>query len=146
MSKLIQYARRAAPGILKFGLAGLPAFAVAVPANYVLVKWLGVSKPWAYAAVLVMQVSVNYFFCRKFVFESNPSAGFWRSFVLFFNGILFFRALDWGLYWVLAEKMGLPFIGVQLFNVGLFSLLKYEYSRRVFERGARRAGADTSVS
>jgi putative flippase GtrA len=119
--------------LIQFGLAGLPAYAVAVPVNYALVKWLGVSKPAAYGLVLVMQVVINFFVCRRFVFKPDHAISLWKSFVIFLNGILIFRLLDWGLYWFLAVRLELPFIGVQLFNVLLFGLAKFEFSRRLFE-------------
>jgi putative flippase GtrA len=135
---MLRYARRTLPRVLQFALAGLPAFALAVPFNYALVKWAGVPIAAAYACVLLMQVPINFFMCRRFVFASDAARGLWRSLFLFTNGILAFRVLDWALYWLLADRFGLPFIGVQLFNVGLFSLLKFEFSRRVFEREKRR--------
>jgi putative flippase GtrA len=120
--------------LLKFFAAGLPSFLIAIPLNWVLVTRAGWPKPAAYAVVLALQVTVNYFACRYFVFDSGQGGKLWKSFAVFVNGILLFRLLDWGLYSLLTTRFGLPFIGVQLFNVALFGLLKFEFSRRVFER------------
>lgn len=115
-------------------LAGGPAFAVAVPLNYLLVHWLGLGKSPAYALVLVLQMTVNFFICRAFVFDAAPVAGAGKSFLVFVNGNLLFRLADWLVYTFLTRHFALPYLGVQLFNVALFGLLKYEFARRVFER------------
>lgn len=120
--------------LLRFLLAGLPAFGVAILLNYALVRWLALSKPAAYLLVLAVQIVINFFACRFLVFSVHPSLNLWKSFVVFFNGIILFRAADWGVYVLLTSKAGLPFLAVQLFNVALFSVLKYEFSRGVFER------------
>ncbi len=118
-----------------FFLWGVPAFLVAIPLNYALVIWAGMAKPSAYAIVLVMQVIINFFACRLFVFEVDPGLSWWKSFVIFFNGIILFRAADWVVYSVLTTPwFQLPFIGVQILNLALFGLLKFEFSRLVFER------------
>jgi putative flippase GtrA len=120
--------------LLRFLLAGLPAFVTASLLNYVLVKLAGTPKPIAYAVVLLVQLIINFFICRYFVFEVHPTFNWWKSFIVFFNGVVFFRLLDWGLYVLLTSHFGLPFLGVQLFNVALFSVLRFEFSRGIFER------------
>jgi putative flippase GtrA len=119
--------------LIKFGVAGLPSFLVAIPLNYLLVTRWQLAKPAAYALVLGIQVTINFFACYYFVFATDRRTGLWRSFGIFCNGILLFRLGDWAVYSVLTSRFALPFIGVQLFNVALFGLLKYEFSRRVFE-------------
>lgn len=114
-------------------LAGGPAFALAVPLNYLLVHRLELGKPLAYALVLVMQMIVNFFVCRTFVFESAPSTSLGKTFLIFVNGNILFRLADWLIYTFLTRYFGLPYLGVQLFNVVLFAFLKYEFTRRVFE-------------
>lgn len=121
--------------LLRFMLAGGPAFVVAVPLNYLLVHWVGLSKAPAYAIVLAMQMTVNFFICRAFVFESNRTGKTGKSFLIFANGNILFRLADWLVYSFLTKYFGLPYLGVQLFNVVLFALLKYEFARRVFEHG-----------
>jgi len=118
---------------VRFFLWGLPAFALAVPLNYTLVHWAGWDKALAYAVVLTVQVTINFFSCRFLVFDTDPELSVWRSFVIFFNGIILFRVADWLLYVLLATCLGLPFLGVQIFNVAFFGWLKFQFSRRVFE-------------
>jgi putative flippase GtrA len=120
--------------VLRFILAGVPSFALAVPLNYVLTTAVGMSKPAAYAVVMVFQVSVIFWFCRWFVFDTDRERSLWKSFLVFFNGILLFRLADWALYSFLVTRLGLPFLAVQLFNGAAFALLKFEFSRRVLER------------
>jgi putative flippase GtrA len=119
----------------RFLLAGAPTFAGAVLLNYALVHWLGWGKALAYATVLTVQTTANFFVCRIFVFEARPVASLWRSFAVFFNGIILFRLFDWLVYVLLTQYLNVPFIGAQLFNVVLFGLLKFEFARRVFEPG-----------
>ncbi|MBE0659208.1 MAG: GtrA family protein [Bryobacteraceae bacterium] len=119
--------------ILKFLAAGLPAFLVAVPLNWLLVSWLGWPKPAAYALVLLVQVTVNFFACFYLVFERRTGrptlAQYWR----FVSGIAAFRAADWAAYTVLVEWVGVPYLAAQLLNVALFAVLKYRFSASVFE-------------
>lgn len=112
-------------------LIGLPAFAVAIPLNYFLVHRLEMNKAGAYAIVLGMQITVNFFLCRYFVFQNREVRGLWRNFLVFLNGNLIFRLADWAVYVLLTKEFGLPYLGVQLFNVTVFALTKYEFARRV---------------
>ena len=120
--------------LVKFLLAGGPSFLIAIPLNWALVTQAAWPKPAAYAVVLVVQVTLNYFACRYFVFQTAPGVTLWKSFAVFVNGILIFRLLDWGVYSLLTTKLALPFVAVQLGNVLLFGLLKFQFSKRVFER------------
>lgn len=122
--------------LLKFFVWGIPAFAIAVPLNYALVKELGLARPLAYALVLLVQVTINFFACCFFVFDTDRRRSLGKSFVIFFNGIILFRLADWAVYSLLTTQFDLPFVGVQLFNVALFGLLKFEFSKRVFETKA----------
>lgn len=116
-------------------LSGAPAFAVAIPLNYLLVHGIGLNKALAYALVLAMQTVVNFLICRAFVFEKRAGAGGWKTFFIFLNGNILFRLADWLVYVLLTKYFGLPYLAVQLFNVALFALLKYEFAKHVFERG-----------
>jgi len=121
------------PRLVRFLAAGLPAFLVAVPLNWLLVSHFHWPKPVAYAVVLWAQVSVNFFACFYFVFEraaARPSlAQYWH----FLAGIAVFRAADWAVYTAMVEWAGVPYLAAQLLNVTLFALLKYRFSATVFE-------------
>ena len=116
-------------------LLGAPAFALAIPLNYFLVHQAGLNKAPAYAIVLALQTAANFFMCRAFVFEKRKVAGLRKVFFVFLSGNILFRLADWLVYVLLTKYWGLPYLVVQLFNVVVFALLKYEFAKRVFERG-----------
>jgi len=117
----------------KFLTAGLPGIAIAIPLNLFLAKSLH-WPPWsAYALVLFVQVSVNFLACRWFVFQKTGSLPVWRQYLLFLNGILLFRAGDWGMYSLLVGIFHFPILPVQLGNVVMFALMKFRFSERLME-------------
>jgi putative flippase GtrA len=119
--------------LLRFLVAGVPAFIVAIGLNYLLVKEIGMATSSAYAAVLAVQIVINFFACRYLVFKVSAEHNLSRAFLIFSGGIVAFRLADWGVY-VLLTHWKLHFLLAQLFNVALFSLLKFEFARRVFEK------------
>ena len=129
--------------LVRFWLAGLPAFAVAVPLNYFLVSYAGWPKPVAYLAVLFCQVTVNFFLCRRFVFESAPGEPVWAQYGEFLGGIGMFRLLDWAAYTAAVEGLRFHYLAVQVTNVVLFSLLKYKFSEQLF-RCKRKRGPSSA--
>ena len=58
-----------------FLLVGLPAFLIAIPLNYFLVEFIQLYKPAAYLIVLLLQVTMNFFMLRWFVFKSSKDPG-----------------------------------------------------------------------
>ena len=125
------------PKLIKFLAVGLPAFLIAVPLNWFLVESLLWPKPLAYALVLVVQVTINFFACIYFVFERDKSRSLAAQFVVFMSGILAARVLDWGLYTLLVHTTPVHYLLIQLFNVVVFSLAKFAFARRTIE-GARK--------
>jgi putative flippase GtrA len=124
--------RRRAGTMVKFLVAGLPAFCLAVPLNYVLVEHAGIGRPTAYAVTLVVQVTINFFLCRAFVFPRRGERSIAREFVEFSSAILGFRAADWLTYVALVEGVGLNFLVVQVANVAIFAFAKYVAAERIF--------------
>lgn len=120
----------------KFLAAGLPAALLAIPANYLLVELGHFPKPAAYAIVLGLQVVVNFFACRYFVFARTATTSLARQFVQFTSGILAFRLADWILYSLLVGYFGAYFTMLQVFNIVLFALMKFRFSERIMEEGA----------
>ena len=124
--------------LFKFLVAGLPSLVLAVPANYLLVGYLGLAKPLAYAIVLAGQVTLNFVLNRVFVFQKRGDS-ILRQSVLFVAGILGFRAADWLVYVLLVDVCGLYYLAVQIGNILVFSLPKFVFAERVFaarrERG-----------
>ena len=123
--------------LCKFMAVGLPAFLLAVPLNYLLVERAHFAKPLAYALVMALQVSINFFMCRAFVFERSDRRSLWVEFGSFFGGIMLFRLADWVVYVFLVNVVGLYYLAVQLVNVAVFALLKFLFSEWVFLRKDR---------
>ena len=117
-----------------FVVAGLPAFILAIPLNWIMVDLLNWYKPVAYALVLVVQVIINFFMCRWVVFKNKKETPIVFQFAQFFGGIIFFRVLDWGVYSILVTLCDFYYLAVQLANVLIFSLLKFNYSKKIMER------------
>jgi len=122
--------------LIKFLLAGLPSFLVAVPVNWLLVEQLDINKALSYACVLYMQVTINFFVCRFWVFEAASNKSLGLQYVQFLAGIFFFRLADWGVYYVLVSLCGFFYLGVQACNIVIFAFLKFHFSRQVIERKA----------
>ncbi len=118
---------------LSFISLGLPAFALAIPLNWFLVEFCAFPKPFAYAVVLTIQVAANFFMCRWFIFSAGNLKSMGRQFVEFFSGIMGYRIVDWGLYSLIVHFFPGFYLGIQIFNVLLFSVLKYRFSRSIIE-------------
>lgn len=128
--------------MFKFMAAGLPAFILAVPLNYLLVEWGHWGKGYAYALVMAAQVTVNFFMCRAFVFQRRAEASLGAQFGAFFFGIMAFRLADWLVYYALVHWAGWYYLIVQFFNVAVFAALKFIYSERIFHARERAADKD----
>ncbi len=120
--------------LVKFMAAGLPSFGLAVPANYLLVSHAHLDKPLAYAIVMVMQVTINFFMCRHFVFGGKHTGQISHQFGAFFTGIMAFRVADWLLYVLLVNVVGIYYLAAQGLNVAVFGIAKFAFSERVFAR------------
>jgi putative flippase GtrA len=129
LQKLVAFGTR----VFWFILCGLPAFLLAIPLNWVLVEKALLAKPLAYAIVLVTQVTINFFMARHFVFKPTTDRSPQAQFALFLVGILGFRVLDWGLYTLIVSTTQIYYLLVQAGNVLLFAVLKFVYSRFIFE-------------
>jgi putative flippase GtrA len=125
--------------LFKFLLAGLPSFLLALPLNFVLVEWAHLNKGAAYATVITVQVSINFFMCRFFVFEKKESRSLLAEFGAFFTGIMLFRVGDWLVYVFLTSVLGFYYLAVQLVNVALFGALKFLFAEKILSHkpGAR---------
>ena len=141
-----QAAARRGLSLFKFMASGLPSFLVAVPLNVALVEWAHWNKSLVYALLMVLQVSVNFFICRRWVFGRRDSRSLGRDFRAFFAGIMLFRCGDWLLYTLLIYCIEQHFaanhpprfyyLTVQGVNVLVFGVLKFLFSERLFQRSA----------
>jgi len=116
-----------------FMLIGLPAFVLAIGLNVVLVEWTPVPTWLAYALVLWVQVTINFFLARRFVFEASTlHASLRAQYATFLAGVSVVRALDW-LAYVIMVAAGVFFVAAQLINVVAFSVVRFVFARRVIE-------------
>ncbi|MCP4978397.1 MAG: hypothetical protein GY931_19800 [Maribacter sp.] len=118
----------------KFLLSGLPSFIVAIALNYILVSFFDMYKSMAYVIVLIMQVSINFFIVRRFVFHKKGYDNIFSEYYKFFIGIAFFRFLDWALYSIVVSLTPINYLIVQLGNVFIFSIAKFLYSKKILEK------------
>lgn len=119
--------------MVKFLIVGLPAFVVAVPLNFFLVEQLEIGKTVSYAFVMAVQVTVNFFMCRLFVFQPSRVKSIWRQFLEFTATIALFRVCDWALYSVLVKTTDINYIVIQCCNVVVFSFAKFFFGKKAIE-------------
>lgn len=127
----MQVIRRHVASWFLFMVVGIPAFLLAVPANFALVEYAGVPKEIAYAAVLAGQLTINFFMCRWLVFKKESASKWYHDFALFFWGNLFLRFLDWLVYLLLVHRLGVYYLVAQVLNVMVFSVVKFLFSKKV---------------
>ncbi len=120
--------------LTKFLLAGVPSFLLAIPLNIFLVETVHLFKPLSYAIILIIQVSINFFMCRKFVFQDHNEVSIVKQFFQFILGILTFRVIDWTLYSIAVELLEFHYILCQITNTLLLAIAKYKFSKRVIEK------------
>ena len=114
---------------IKFLLAGLPSASLAIPLNILLVEVGKVNKPFSYAIVIFFQILLNFFFINKYVFKNKKNKLIILSFLKFFFGILIFRILDWFIYIQLLSLFPNIYVIIQLFNIAIFSMIKFKYTK-----------------
>lgn len=117
----------------KFLFAGLPSFIIALPLNWFLVEKVELIKPISYIITLFFQVTVNFFFLRKYVFVNGQKNRLLISYIKFLSGISFFRLLDWGFYVFLVESTTLHYLVIQISNIIIFSLFKFFFSKKIMD-------------
>ncbi len=122
--------------LFKFMASGLPSFLLAVPANYLLVEWAHWNKSLAYALIMAVQVTINFFICRAWVFGRRDQHALWKEFSAFFAGIMAFRCGDWVLYTAMTWLWPTQYLLIQCGNVAVFGILKFLFSERLFKRQA----------
>jgi putative flippase GtrA len=117
---------------LKFGLAGLPAFVVAVPLNIVLIEWAHWPKPVAYLLVVFIQMTAGFLMNHYLVFrttEERPLLPAYGKYVLSLGAI---RLLDWCSYTALVELIHIRYVIAQIGCSVFFLLVKYISAKAIF--------------
>jgi putative flippase GtrA len=126
--------------LIRFLAGGLPGFVAAAGLNWLLVSTGEWPKPLAYAVVLWVQFTLNFYVCFYWVFERKTLRPSWAQYWKLLSGVAVMRGADWAVYTALTEFTGLPYLGIQLFNVVLFALLRFKYATSVFEKRAEEGG------
>jgi putative flippase GtrA len=126
--------KQQASRFVRFALAGIPAFAVAVGLNWILVSRLHWPKSPAYAAVLATQVMVNFAGLRCVVFDRTKARPAWQQMLGFAASVSLFRLLDWVLYSALVAIWPQRYAAIQLGNALVFVAPKFIFSLWVFEK------------
>lgn len=117
---------------VKFMLSGIPAFSIAMSLNWLLVSRAAWPRTAAYAVVLLVQMTINFFLCRRYVFALKSRRGLLRQYLSFVSGNAIIRAFDWALYSVIVAAIPEHYLYVQLGNVVLFSFVKFIFARSIF--------------
>lgn len=115
-----------------FLVYGIPGLLIGLAANFAMVEILNANYALAYAIALLVQVTINFVVLRQTLFREHKNNSVIRSYLLFLAGISGFRIVDWLLYIFLVDGLGWNFLLAQIFNAGLFAVLKFRYSRRAF--------------
>lgn len=126
--------------LVRFLAGGLPGFLAAIGLNWLLVSAGNWPKPLAYAVVLWVQFTLNFFVCFYWVFDRKTSRPSWSQYWQLLSGVAVTRGADWAVYTALTGFVGLPYLAVQLFNVVLFSLLRFRIASSVFEERQGKEG------
>ena len=120
--------------LLRFWMAGLPAFGAALLANILLVENLYWPEPIAYFVVLWLQMSINFFACRILVFDSTRQVAVFRQYAHFLSGVGTVRLIEWLFYIIFVEVFHVYYLAAQLISIVLFAVLKFKFAESLFER------------
>ena len=118
--------------LLRFMASGIPGLLVAVGVNVLLTKYLHWWKPLSYSLALWVQMTTNFFVCRRLVFSCDIDSSWSRQYREFLAGNAFIRAIEWAVYTIAVSGFDVPYLAAQLGNIVLFSLVKFRFAQTVF--------------
>ena len=116
----------------KFLAVGLPVFLFGISLNIFLVNFCSLSIPISYIFIQIIQVVVNFFMCKKFVFTNTNTKLNFLVFTGFLISMLAFRLVDWAFYVIEVKFFRIYFLIAQIANVFIFSIFKYWVSEKLF--------------
>jgi putative flippase GtrA len=123
-------------GLSKFAAflaTGVPAFLLAVPLNYILVNYIGLSHELSYVIVLLISQIINFVLVKIFVFRGWKKNSPQKQVLYFVVTTSLIRLLDWLVYVVMVEYASVYFIVAQLTNVVAFSVLRFCVNRIILK-------------
>ncbi len=117
---------------IRFGMAGLPGFILAIPLNIALIEWAHWRKPLAYLLVVWMQMTAGFIMCHYFVFERDQRRSLLRAYLQFAGSMALIRTADWGTYTALVEWARIPYVLAQLCCTAIFLFVKFVSAKAIF--------------
>ena len=117
----------------KYSLFGGIIFSWGLLANFLLVDSFHFEKKIAYVCVISSQILVCFFLNRYVVFE-NRERNIFQTFSGYLAALAVFRMLDWTLYVIQINWLGLPYLLAQTINNVLIFCIKFPIYRFIFER------------
>lgn len=121
---------------IQFGLAGLPAFLIAIPLNIFLVQYAHWPKPVAYVPVIWLQFTAGFLMNHYLVFKTAGKIPFWRAYFQFAASMGIIRIFDWSAYTAATVWAHVPFVLAQICCSGVFLVIKYLSARPIFRHSA----------
>ena len=97
---------------------------IAVPLNYFFVEILFIEKSTSYFLIIIFQTFINFLIAIRMTFFKKGGYTL-VNFFLFFIIVLLVRMFDWSLYSILINNTDIYYIFIQVFNVVLFSIIKF---------------------
>jgi putative flippase GtrA len=120
----------------RFGLLSALSFGLNFGLTSLFHEVAGLWEPASFAISLVIVSVINFIGCRHFVFESQEGSLWWQI-LTFYASWLPFRGIEWVLFVVLNEWMGLDYRLAMILVQGVSFAVKFVYFRvAVFRRSS----------
>ena len=119
---------------LRFGLSGLPGFALAIAANVLLIEVFHWPKPVAYLLVIWLQMTMGFVMCRYLVFPEASHHSLVNAYLQFALSMGLIRIADWSLYTSLVEFAKIPYVIAQISTTLIFIGIKFFSAKAIFSR------------
>jgi putative flippase GtrA len=121
-----------ASAFVRFGLAGVPGFLIAIPLNIALIEWGHWPKPIAYLFVVWMQMTSGFLMCHFLVFKTVERRSLLTAYGQFAASMGIIRVFDWATYSALVVFLHVPFVLAQIACTGFFILMKFVSAKAIF--------------
>ena len=110
--------------LFRFGLSGILLIFICFPLNYILVEFIHFSKPIAYTVTILVNLVLGFLINQRFVFDSTDPA-FSLPFFLYTIAFFSIRGIDWGVYVIQVNWIGVYYLTAQAINLFVFFMIKY---------------------
>lgn len=120
-------------GPIKFLQGGIALKIVSFGLNYVMADVLGLHKEATYFFILVIDLLFGYLINRYFVFSETQKESNQKVFKQFLIAGLSFRALNWGIYVLIIQKLDFYILTAQFIATAIVLVLKYFIYKKIFK-------------